>query len=162
MRLSNLRAFIPTRNATAFDPSGGKFRLSGHDPIYDVHGCGGTLSVDLPDIVTRLASTPITARGERLTFSVTSVEAGQTVILRRPGRPDLKETFAEQGILLDAPVKANSMSVASLKNGNRTIELDVDFVPREFCDDGVSVASIAGVRLCKPGEKGDCRLRLID
>ncbi len=101
MRLSNLRAFIPTRNATAFDPSGGKFRLSGHDPIYDVHGCGGTLSVDLPDIVTRLASTPITARGERLTFSVTSVEAGQTVILRRPGRPDLKETFAEQGILLD-------------------------------------------------------------
>lgn len=160
MRTANLRAFIPTTGATVFNSKGQRFRLDGRDPIYDERGCGSKLTVTLPGERTTLGSAALYLRDEILTFSVTSVAAGDTVVLRRPGRPDVKETFKHDGIVLDAPIPAIRQNLHRLRG--RPIELDVDFEPRQFGESGVSVASVAAVRLAGKGERGDCQLRLID
>jgi hypothetical protein len=149
MRTSILRAFLPTSGALAYTPGGERFRFVGRDPIYDVAGCSKSLSLDF--------------RGERLNVSVTSVQAGDTVVLKRgDGLRDVVLTAKADGILLDAPIRARPEMLRTLR-GQR-IQLDVDFQPETYdrLSGVATVARVARLKLAAAGEKGDCELTFIE
>ncbi len=133
---------------------GERIQLAGD--FEDVHGCSESLTLNL--------------RGDLLSVCVTSVKAGDRVIVKRGGgMRDISETFAEDGVLLTAPVPARRELLAALRVA-RTVPLCISF---EGLSGGYRTRGgrsyflatdvrIAGVKLAATDEDADCELTLID
>lgn len=156
MRYSHLRAFLPIPKDNLFRTSDGvRFKLVGHDPVFEEHGCSRNLRLDFGD--------------EELNVSVTPVQEGDTLVLKvGGGKHDLTMIFDRDGICFDAPVPVHFDMLTTIRRRSADLKVDLEPVGGTWRDgkNGEAVlvataAKVAGVTLAPRGG-GNCRVEIID